>query len=243
MWISPYLPLINCEIELDLTWSKFCVISEVTRTFREVDPNADSVVYKVVTATTGAIFQINNLNFVPVVTLSINDNIKFLENIKQGFKRTIFWNKYRSEISTQTKNNNLDYLTDLTFRNINRFFVLSLKNGDDDPTRNSFDEYYMPLIEKKDFDALLENKPLFDQPLKTKQDAYEKLVEMSRNDDYTTGNLLDCFYHQNYCKLISTDLSRQTNTIIPEQINFVGKLQEDHGATMFFIAEKQQKLF
>ena len=64
--------------------------------------------------------------YVPVVTLSINDKIKFLENVKQGFKR-IFWNKYRSEITTQPKNNSLDYLIDPTFRNINRFFVLSFK--------------------------------------------------------------------------------------------------------------------
>ena len=57
--------------------------------------------------------------YVPVVTLFTDDNIKFLENIKQGFKRTVSWNKYRSEITTQTKNNNLDYLIDQTFRNIN----------------------------------------------------------------------------------------------------------------------------
>ena len=70
--------------------------------------------------------------YVPVVTLFIDDNIKFLENIKQGFKRTVSWNKYRSEITTQTKNNNLDYLIDQTFRNINRLFVLSFKNGNDE---------------------------------------------------------------------------------------------------------------
>ena len=71
--------------------------------------------------TTGATFRINNAKlYVPVVTLSINDKIKFLENIKQGFKRTISWNKYRSERATQPKNNNLDYLIDPTFRNINR---------------------------------------------------------------------------------------------------------------------------
>ena len=80
--------------------------------------------------------------YVPVVTLSINDNIKFLENIKKGFKRTVFWYKYRSEIKTQTKNNNLDYLIDPTFRNINRLFVLSFKTGNNDPTRNSFDKCY-----------------------------------------------------------------------------------------------------
>ena len=90
--------------------------------------------------------QINSAKLhVPVVTLSINSNIKFLEIIKQEFKRKISWNKYRSEITTQTKNNNLDYLINLTFRNINRLFVLSFRNGDDDRTRYSFDRYYIPL--------------------------------------------------------------------------------------------------
>ena len=94
--------------------------------------------------TTGETFQINNDKlYIPVFTLSINDNIKFLENVKQGFKRTIFWNRYRSEITTQTKNNNLDYLIDPTFRNINRLFVLSFKNYGDDPTTNYFDELYI----------------------------------------------------------------------------------------------------
>ena len=77
------------------------------------------------TQTTGT-FQKNNAKknnaklFVPVVTLFMNDNIKFLENIKQGFKITISWNKHRSEIATRPKTNNLDYLIDPTFRNINR---------------------------------------------------------------------------------------------------------------------------
>ena len=145
--------------------------------------------------------------------MSINDNIKFLENIKQEFKRTISWNKYRSEITEQPKNNNLDYLIDPTFRNINRLFVLSFKNDDNDPTMKSFYKYYIPLVEIKDFNALIDNKPFFDQPIKNKQEPYQKFMEMSRNDDYTTGN------HQNYYKLISIDLSRQSNMSIPQQIN------------------------
>ena len=64
---------------------------------------------------------------------------------------------------------------------------------------------------------------------------------MSRNNDYTTENLLDFSYHQNYYKLIGIDLPKQKNKIIPQQINFVGKLEEEDGATMFFNAEKQQK--
>ena len=64
---------------------------------------------------------------------------------------------------------------------------------------------------------------------------------MTKNDNCTTENLLDYLYHQNYYKLIGIDLSRQTNTSIPQQINSMGKLEEDNGATMFSIAEKQQK--
>ena len=81
--------------------------------------------------------------------------------------------------------------------------VVSFKNGDNDPTRNSFDKYYMPLVEIKDFHALIDNKPFFTQPVKNKQEWYKKPIEMFRNDDYTTGNLLDCLYHENYYKLIA----------------------------------------
>ena len=138
-WRSLDLPLIKCELEIKLKWTKNCLISETSRTFRAVDPNTYPVVYQEETATTGAMFQIHNTKLdVPVVKLSVNDNIKFLENIKQGF-RTISWNKYRSEITTQPKTNNLYYLIDPTFRNINRLFVLLFKNGDDDPSIYSFD--------------------------------------------------------------------------------------------------------
>ena len=140
------MPFVNCHTELDLSWRKDCVLIEQNNNI------------------TGANFVITSTKlYVPVVTLSINDNIKFLENIKQGFKRTISWNKYRSEITTSTKNNNLDCLIDQTFRNINRLFVLLFKNGHDDPARNSLDKYYMPQVEAKHFNVLIDNKPFFGQ--------------------------------------------------------------------------------
>ena len=84
----------NCETELDLRWESKCITTEISKAFRAVDPNADPVKYEVTSQTTRATFQINNAKiYVPVITLSINDNIKFLENIKQKFKRTISWNK------------------------------------------------------------------------------------------------------------------------------------------------------
>ena len=121
----------------------------------------------------------------------------------------------------------MGYLIDPTFKNINRLFVFSFKNGDNNPTRNYFDKYYIPLVEIKDFYVLIENKPFFDIPMYNKQKKYEKLVEMSRNDDYTTGNLLDYLYHQNYHKNMDIDISKQTNTTTPQQINFTEILEED----------------
>ena len=99
----------------------------------------------------------------------------------------------------------------------------------------------MPLVEIKNFNALISNKPFFDQPVRNKQEAYEKLVEISRNDGSTTVNLLDYLYYQKYYNPIGIDLSRQINMIIPQQINFIEKSKEYDGATMLFFAEKQWK--
>ena len=87
---------------------------------------------------TTAEFQINSIS---VVTFSINNNIKFLENIKQGFKKAISWNKYRSEVTTQPKINNVDYVIDPKFSNINGMFILTFKGGKNDPKRDCFDKY------------------------------------------------------------------------------------------------------
>ena len=105
-------------------------------------------------------------------------------------------------------------------------FLLSFKNGNDDPTRNSFDKYYMKLVEIKDFYALIRKEPFFDQPVKNKQEAYEKLIEMSRNDDYATGNLLNDLYHQKYYNIVGIDLSRQKNTDVLQQVNLCRKIRK-----------------
>ena len=96
--------------------------------------------------------------YVPVVTLSAEDDNKLLEQLKTGFKRTITWNKYISEMSNQTKNNNLNYLIDPTFTNVNRLFVASFENEDD---RTSFSKYYVPKVEIKGFNLLIDEKPFF----------------------------------------------------------------------------------
>ena len=142
--------------------------------------------------------------YVPVVTLSAESDNKLLEQLKTGFKRTIKWNKYRSEMSNQTKNNNLNYLIDPTFTNMNRLFVLSFENEDD---RTSFSKYYVPKF------VLIDGKPFFEIPVKNKEEASEAIIEMSKNNDYTTGNLLDYDYFSKDCRLIAIDLNKQTNRI------------------------------
>ena len=126
--------MINCKIELDLSWSD---LSQIYRTPEVVaNPNANPLDPRIrPTSTSDATFKINSAKlYVPVITLSVYDNIIFSENINQRFKRTISWNKYRSKTTTQLKSNNLDYLIDLTFKNINWLPFLSLKNNVNDPT-------------------------------------------------------------------------------------------------------------
>ena len=140
--ISLDLPLINCKIELDFSWSKECIIFEILIMPRVPgNPDADPPDQDVHTIkTTRAAFQINNAKlYVPVVTFPINNDIKFLEIINQDFKRTISWSKYRSEITTQPKSYNL---INLKFRKISRLFVLSFKNSNGAPARNCFDELH-----------------------------------------------------------------------------------------------------
>ena len=104
--------------------------------------------------------------YVPVVTLSAENDNKFLEQLKTGFKRTIKWNKCKSEMSNQTINNNLNYLIDPTFTNVNRLSVLSFEN---DADRTSFSKYYVQNVGIKDYNDLTDGKPFFEIPIQNKE--------------------------------------------------------------------------
>ena len=136
--------------------------------------------------------------------------------------------------------NNLNYLIDPTFTNVNRLFVLSLARTNAGDNRDSFSDYYAPNFEIKDFDVLIDRKRFFDLPVKN-EEAYEKIIDMINNNDYTTGNLLDFGYFKENYKLIATDYSKQTKLKDLQQISFIGKLEKEDGATMFFITEKSEE--
>ena len=139
-------------------------------------------------------------------------------------------------MSYQNKTDNLNYLVDPTFTKFNRLFVLSFENEEE---RTPYFKYYTPTIEITDFDVLIDGKSFFDVPVRNKEETYGKIIEVSRNNDYTTGNLLDYEYFSKHYKLIAIDLNRQTeleNRDLKQEINFIGKLEEDK-ATMFKIVK------
>ena len=125
VWKNLNIPLINYEIELILTRFKNRVL--IDKLTREADYGADPNVYEIDNPE-NATFKIADTKlFVPVVTLSKENQIQLLGQLKSGFKRTIKWNKYRSQMTIQPQNNNLNSLIDLTFMNVNRLFVLFKK--------------------------------------------------------------------------------------------------------------------
>ena len=111
-WRTLDIPLINCKISLDLTWSKNCVLtSKATR--NALAAEGDNLAVAGINNPTNAVFEITDCKlYVPAVNLSAQNENKLLEQLKTGFKITVPWNKYRSESSNQTANNNLNYLID-----------------------------------------------------------------------------------------------------------------------------------
>ena len=144
-------------------------------------------------------------------------------------------------MTNQTKNNNLNYLIDPTFTKVNRLFVLSFENEND---RTSFSKYYVPNVQIKDFNVLIDGKRFFDMPIKNDKETYEQIIELGKNNDHTTGNLLDYENFSKHYKLIAIDLDKQIeleNPDLQQQINFIGRLERNEGATMFFIFEKLEE--
>ena len=176
---------INCEVELILTWFKNCVL--INKSTGDADYNADPIVYEI-DKPEDATFQITDTKlYVAVVTSSKENDIKLLEQLKTRFKRTIKSNKYRSQMTIQPQNNNLNYLVDPTFTNVNILFVLSFSRNNNTESRYSYSNYYVSNVEIKDFNVLIDGKrkSFFDLPVKNKERAYEKIIEISNNNDYT----------------------------------------------------------
>ena len=171
-----------------LTWSSTCVITNSTgaRRFKITDTKL----------------------YVLVVTLSTQDNAKLLQQLKSSFKRTIKWNKYQSDPKTYVQSRYLNHLVYPSFQGVNRLFVLSFENEDD---RTSHPTYYLPKVEKNDYNFMIDGKNFFDPLINSNLKTYENIrkIATGKGDDCTTGCLLDYAYFKDYYKMIAIDLSKQ----------------------------------
>ena len=154
-WRTLEIPLINCEISLDLTWSKKCMIS-----------SAVGITEFIITDTK---------HFVPVVTLSTGDNVKLLKQLESGFNKEINWNKYHPKFKKKkTFPNNwyLNYIIDLSFQEVNRLFVLPFENELIEKDTLNISQIssqissYLPTEEIKDYNVITDGRNFFDQPIK-----------------------------------------------------------------------------
>ena len=225
-WRTLEMPLTNCEVNLILTWSSTCALIATTipnqnRTFAITDTKL----------------------YVPVVTLSTQENTKFLQQLTSGFKRVINWNKYLSKPDLLAQNPNLNHLVEPSFQGVNRLFVLAFENDDN---RTSSDLYYLPTIEMKDYN-MINGENFFDQPIKNNKVTYENISKIAtgQGDDYTTGCLLDYSYFADTYKMIAVDLSKQQaldadpRTI--QQINFTSDLDRAGNTRIYFTLEEAKE--
>ena len=206
-----------------MTWSANCIII-----YTDVAEQAST-------------FTITEKNlYVPVVTLSTHDNAKLLPQLKSGFQRTIIWNKYLSKPELLAQNENLNHLIEPSFQGVNRLFVLAFEN---DAQRTSNKRYYIPNVEIKDYNVMIDGKNFFDQPVKNDKVTYENIrkIATGQGDDYTTGCLLDYIYFKNYYKMIAVDLSKQqaldADAKAIQHVNFTANLDRAGNTRFYFILE------
>ena len=173
---------------------------------------------------------------VPVVTLQTEYQNKLYKEFKTGISIDFTWSKYRSQMINQT--NNLNFLIDPTFNNVNRLFVLAFQNQEDIKSfyTQYHKKYYIPTVEIKDYNVIIDGEPFYEILMKNKEENYKAITEL--NDLLRTGNEFNFEYFCEHYKLIAIDLSKQESDLKNQPINFIGRLEQN--ATIFFIVEEKE---
>ena len=190
-WRSLETPLINGKVELSLKWYENCILSS---------------------AGTAATFTITDTKlYVPVVTLKIEDDAKLSELLSNGFKRSVYWNKYKSIFKDYAANSNIRERLDVSFQGVDKLFVLAYAHGDNVTNENSYRKYFLPRLKIKNYNIEIDGRNFYDQPINDSIKQYDEIRKIStgQGDDYTTGCLLDFAYFEKNYRLIAADLSKQ----------------------------------
>ena len=221
------MPLINCKIKLNLTWKKECVLS---------------------TDAGNAVFIINDTKvYVPVVTLSKEDNKDFIEQQNKGFQRSIYWNEYKTkEIIENADANVFKYINlDPSFQGVNRLFVTAYNRVDGQPNRDDQRKYYLPRIDLNKYNVIIDGRNFYDNPIEGDIEKYRELkkIMIGKGEYYTTGSLLDFDYFKKHYKLVAVDLSKQKELDVDpraiQQIEFKYILETN--STIYWVLEKSKE--
>ena len=219
------MSLISRKIKLNLTWKKECVLS-----------------------TGNDVFIINDTKFyVPVVTLSKEDNKDFIEQQNKGFTRSIYWNEYiTKEINEVADANVFKYINlDPSFQGVNRLFVMAYNRANGQPTRNGRRKYYLPRIDLEEYNVIIDERHFYDNPIESDIEKYTELkkVTIGKGEDYTTGSLLDFNYFDKRYKLVAVDLSKQKELDADpraiQQVEF--KYMLGTNSTIYWVLEKSKE--
>ena len=182
-------------------------------------------------------FQITSTKlYVPVVTLSTKENVNLTtKQLEEGFKRSVYWNEYKSKIETKAADNNsvTRFPLDVSFQVVNRLFVLAFDNTENDANkfeRDSHRKSFLPRVNITNYNVLIDSRNFYDQPINDQIKKYYEIrkIATGKGNDYTTGCLVDYQYFKDHYQLIAVDLSKQKE-LDPDpraiqQIEFYGKL-------------------
>ena len=230
------MPLINCKVELSLKWYKRCLLTlATTATFTITDAK----------------------RYVPIVTLSIEDNSKLTKLLNEGFKRPICWNEYKV-IPNKTVElaavNDVQYIRELldsSWQGVKRLFVLAYNNtaGIDQVSVDSYKKYFLPRVKIDNYNIEIDGRNFYDQPVNDSIKQYDEVRKIStgQGDDYTTGCLLDYSYFEKNYRLNAADLSKQKTLDVEsraiQQIIFTGSIKATVANTVviFYVLEKSKE--
>ena len=228
-WRSLKMPLVNCEVELSLKWIENCVI-----TAAEIGANADA------TGADGVTLEITDAKlYAPVVTLSVEDNVKLVKQLNEGFKRSVHWNKNKVidikvvETATANAEKYIRELIDLSYQVVKRLFVLAYDNtaSDDQVSVDYFKIYFLPRVNIENYNIETDGRNFYDQPINDSIKQYDEVRKIStvQGGDYTTGCLLDFAYFEKNYRLTAADLSKQkaldADSRVIQQIVFTVKIK------------------
>ena len=221
------MSLISFKVKLNLPWKKECVFSTY---------DGDTV------------FIINDTKlYVLVVTLSTGDIKDFTEQQNKGFQRSIYWNEYKTKEQDEDANANIfTYINlDPSFQGVNRLFVMAYNREANQPTRDGRQRYYLPRIDLKNYNVIIDGRNFYDNPIKNYIEKYRELkkVRIGKGEDYTTGSFLDYDYFKKHYKLVAVDLSKQkeldADPTAIQQIEFKYMLETD--STIYWVLEKSKE--